>query len=85
MKIRDIIWAVILAGCESHRNGCNGNDATRYAHFLDSRADCWTIAYGDSGQLDYSLCTVDHHEDWLCQGDGHCWPLGQPVVMKRVQ
>ena len=78
-----LMTLLILIGC-NHKNGCDGNDAIRYAQFLDSGARCYSLVYGDSGDQDYAICQVSE-ETWLCQGDGHCWVRGPLVQVRRVQ
>lgn len=82
--MRRLLPLLMLVGCASHVNGCEGNDAVRYALFLDEKAHCWSLKYGNSGEDDYAICQVSE-ETWLCQGDGHCWPLGPAVLVRRVK
>ena len=83
MRVLRLIPLILLVGCTSHINGCEGSDASRYAHFLAPDAYCANIKYGDVGEYDYSICTVSQTERWLCQGDGHCWPLGPAIQIQR--
>lgn len=80
------LFIVLLVACESHRNGCNGDDSERYAKFLDKSAVCQTISYGDGRDVpDYSRCKVGN-EQWFCMSlPGTCFVLDNTVQVQRVK
>jgi len=76
-----MIIALLFAGC--HVNGCCGNGGANMAHLIDPDAQCWDIRDGDTDREDWSLCRSGN-EDWLCNQNKGCRPLGDAIKFRRV-